>query len=182
MWESVMGANPSNKKAADLPVDSVSWDDVQEFFQRLNARKDGYHYRLPTEAEWEYAVRAGNRAARYGDLDSIAWYSENSGNETHTVGQKQPNAWGLYDMLGNVLEWVQDWCIRDYYQHSPSTDPAGPFYADSSKPCGYQMSHVVRGGSLLYDDIRVSHRGDLPSSYAFWFLGFRCVRVREAVK
>ena len=102
MWKSVMGTNPSRFKGADRPVERVSWNDVQEFLQRLNTQNDGYHYRLPTEAEWEYAARAGSTSSRYGELNAVAWYSGNSGKETHPVGQKQPNAWGLYDMLGNV--------------------------------------------------------------------------------
>ncbi len=141
-WESVMGSNPSRFKGTDRPVESVSWNDAQEFLRKLNALNDGYRYRLPTEAEWEYAARAGTAGKYYGlSLDDIAWYGNNSGraeldtktiwetdrinyvkriqdngDQTHTIGQKKPNAWGLYDMEGNVMEWVQDWYDDTYYQ------------------------------------------------------------------
>ena len=112
-WEAVMGTNPSGLRecGARCPVEWVSWDDVQEFIRRLNERESGsgYVYRLPTEAEREYAARAGTTGVRYGELDSIAWYSGNSGRTTHPVGQKRASAWGLHDMLGNVWEWVADW-------------------------------------------------------------------------
>ncbi len=106
-WESVMGSNPSYFREAARPVESVSWDDVQEFLRRLNARNDGFRYRLPTEAEWEYAARAGttDKYAGARSLADVAWDYSTSGGETHPAGQKQPNAWGLYDMLGNVYEW-----------------------------------------------------------------------------
>src|SRR5437667_5221339 len=104
-WESVMERNPSRFRGADRPVEQVSWNDVQQFLQKLNARGDGYRYRLPAEAEWEYAARAGTSGPYAGNLDAMAWYEQNSGKQTHPVGQKQPNAWGLYDMHGNVWEW-----------------------------------------------------------------------------
>ncbi len=116
-WEAVMGSNPSrfSDRGADYPVESVSRDDVQEFIARLNEleSEDGCRYRLPTEAEWEYAARAGTTGARYGELDEIAWWSGNSAGRTHPVGRKRPNAWGLHDMLGNVWEWTADW-YRSY--------------------------------------------------------------------
>ena len=110
-WEAVMGSNPSRFDGCgpDCPVENVSWDDVQEFIRRLNAREGGNRYRLPTEAEWEYAARAGTNGDHYGNLAAIAWHEDNSGNRTHPVGRKAPNEWGLYDMLGNVWEWVEDW-------------------------------------------------------------------------
>ena len=127
-WEAVMGENPSyfGVCGARCPVEMVSWDDVQEFIRRLNERESGsgYEYRLPTEAEWEYAARAGTTGARHGELDEIAWYSGNSGDETHPVGEKRANAWGLHDMLGNVGEWTADW-YGDYPTGSV-TDPEGP--------------------------------------------------------
>ncbi len=108
-WQSVMRDNPSYFKGNDqLPVECVSWDDVQEFIKKLNKMEGTDKYRLPTEAEWEYAARAGTTGARYGEIDEIAWYNENSDGKTHPVGEKAPNAWGLYDMLGNVWEWAQD--------------------------------------------------------------------------
>jgi formylglycine-generating enzyme required for sulfatase activity len=125
-WEAVMGKNPSHFKGPDLPVETVSWDDAQAFIKQLNERDSKYQYRLPTEAEWEYAARARSTGDYAGDLEAMAWYGNNSENKTHPVGQKQPNAWGLYDMHGNVWEWVQDWYGGGYYAQSPGTDPRGP--------------------------------------------------------
>jgi formylglycine-generating enzyme required for sulfatase activity len=130
-WKAVMGKDLNNfKSAKNLPVDWVSWDDCHEFLQKMGA-KDGHAYRLPTEAEWEYACRAGSNGAYcYGDdptrLYPYAWYSENSGLvHTHPVGQKKPNAWGIHDMHGNVLQWCADW-YGEYSQGSV-VDPKGPF-------------------------------------------------------
>jgi formylglycine-generating enzyme required for sulfatase activity len=165
-WQAVMGNRPSYFKGDNLPVERVSWNDGHEFVQRLNQRNDGYVYRLPTEAEWEYACRAGTTGDYAGPLDSLAWYGNNPGqhyldvapiwntdpddygkqltdnrNQTHPVGTKQANAFGLYDMHGNVWEWCQDFYDDNYYRHSPSTDPQGP-------SSGY--TRVLRGGSWFY--------------------------------
>jgi formylglycine-generating enzyme required for sulfatase activity len=121
-----VGATPSRFKGATLPVESVSWDDVQVFLKRLNARDRAHSYRLPTEAEWEYACKAGGGGDDAASLAAKAWYKVNSSDLTHTVGQQEANAWGLYDMQGNVAEWVQDWYGHDYYAESPTTDPPGP--------------------------------------------------------
>src|SRR5712692_4416191 len=152
----MMGNNPSYFTGdPNRPVENVSWDDVQEFIRRLNGREGGTTYRLPTEAEWEYAARAGTMTQwSFGDDESqlgrYAWYGDNDAGETHPVGQLQPNPWGLYDMHGNVWEWVQD----SYWDYASDTavDPAGPSWGSS---------HVYRGGSwdsTVYE-CRSAHRG-----------------------
>ena len=141
-YEKVTGANPSAAKAADLPVHNVSWADAQAFCEKLGqlVHRD---VQLPTEAQWEYACRAGTTTAYYSgaslaDLDKIAWYGANSEHKLHPVGQKLPNAWGLYDMCGNIREFT-----RDNYKDAPledATDPTGPLEIDAK-------GHVVRGGA-----------------------------------
>jgi len=115
-WQAVMGNNPSHFKKAgpDAPVEMVSWDDAQVFIRKLNALEPNGRDRLPSEAEWEYACRAGSSEETYGPVDAIAWVKENSGGTTHPVGLKRPNAFGLYDMFGNVPEWCQDTWHPDY--------------------------------------------------------------------
>ena len=172
-WEAVTGANPSHFFDCGLPcpVENVSWDDTVEFVRALNSRESGsgYAYRLPTEAEWEYAARAGATGVRYGELGAIAWYVANSGSRTHPVGQKRANAWGLHDMLGSVWEWTGDW-----YGEYPSgvvTDPAGP------ESGSYR---VIRGGSWYSyaRHIRSAYRfaSDDPG-YRNSHIGFRLVRT-----
>jgi len=124
-WETRRDAdwrNPGFRQGNDHPVTCVSWNDSQAFIRWLNART-GQHYRLPTEAEWEYAARGGQSGYCDGDLDSAAWYEGNSGGSTQPVGRKRPNAYGLYDMIGNVWEWCSDWCGG--YSSLPQTDPTG---------------------------------------------------------
>ena len=170
LWKAVMGTNPSDFKGDNLPVENVSWNDVQEFIRKLNA-KTGKHYRLPAEAEWEYAARGGNRSRGYkysgsDNLSSVAWYNENSGSKTHPVGTKSSNELGIYDMTGNVWEWCLDWYDSSYYSSSPSTNPAGP--ATGSY-------RVFRGGS--WDDFarvcRVYSRSGSTPGGRHNFLGFR---------
>jgi formylglycine-generating enzyme required for sulfatase activity len=170
-WEAVMGANPSDFKGPERPVDRVSWNDAQEFLAAVSARDPGFRYRLPSEAEWEYAARAGSAAATYGKLDAIAWFGRNSGDQTHPVGQKQPNAWGLHDMLGNVWEWCLDWYGAGYYSEGALVDPRGPERGEF---------RVLRGGSwhkyLWF--LRASSRFRERPDSRFRHVGFRCVREK----
>ncbi len=145
-WKALMGNNPSkfNNCGNDCPVEQVSWDDAQAFIQKLNA-KTGKSYRLPSEAEWEYACHAGGSHEYCGSdsADSVAWYSRNSGGKTHPAGGKQANAWGLYDMLGNAWEWVED-CWQFNYNGAPSD---GSVWTSN---CIAGNNRVLRGGSWLY--------------------------------
>ena len=152
-WQAMMGSNPSVFKGAKRPVENVSWNDCQEFIRKLNAMT-GKSFRLPTEAEWEYAARGGNRSIGYkyagGDnLDRVAWYNGNSGSTTHDVGQKSPNELGLYDMAGNVYEWCQDW-LGGYSRNSQTTITS----PDS------RLFRIIRGGCWKYhaDTCRISFR------------------------
>ena len=171
-WEAVLGNRPSYFGGDNRPVEQVSWYDVQEFIGRLNALEDGYTYRLPTEAEWEYACRAGSTGDYAGKLDQVAWYDENSQQMTHAVGTKQPNAWGLYDMHGNVFEWCQDYYDAGYYAQSPGVDPQGP-EAGSFR--------VKRGGGWMFSAAfaRSAARDLFAPSYRFNYVGFRLVRTRR---
>jgi formylglycine-generating enzyme required for sulfatase activity len=168
-WKAVMGTNPSFfTENPNRPVEKVSWDDVQEFMRRLNRREGWEVCRLPTEAQWEYAARAGTTTERYeNNVDAIAWYDQNSGGQTHAVGQKRPNAWGVYDMLGNVEEWCHDG--KRNYTADTVVDPMGPIDAGAVR--------VVRGGSW-YDSstgkVRAAYRSlDAPDLHDRR-LGFRC--------
>ena len=168
-WEAVMGANPSNFSGPNRPVEQVTWNEVQVFLARITARNDGYRYRLPTEAEWEYAARAGSTKDYFAPIEEIAWYEVNAGEQDHTVGLLKPNAWGLYDMQGNVLEWVQDWYSENYYASSPEVDPEGSATGES---------RVVRGGAwdLGRASQRVSYRASFEPENFMHVIGFRVVR------
>ena len=169
LWKEIMGNNPSQFKGDDLPVETVSWGDVQEFLKKLNARYPGHRYRLPTEAEWEYAARGGNLSKGFiyagsNNIDEVAWYTGNSGSKTHPVGQKKANELELYDMSGNVWEWCADW--YGDYPSQPQTDPAGP---DSG------ARRVRRGGSWHFDPqfCRVAYRSHWLPGERNSNLGFR---------
>jgi formylglycine-generating enzyme required for sulfatase activity len=198
-WQEVMGNNPSAFKNCDsCPVEQVSWDDAQQFLAKLNERKDGLYYRLPSEAEWEYACRAGTIGDYAGDVDSMAWYGNNSGssridadtifladpgqffrrlfdngNKTHPVGMKQPNAWGLYDMHGNAWEWCQDW-FHDNYNGAPVDG--------SAWETGRAQDRVVRSGSSFDISlfVRSAHRYMAPPDKRSGPFGFRVVTVVPA--
>jgi formylglycine-generating enzyme required for sulfatase activity len=171
-YEAVTTVNPSYSKGANLPVEGVSWEDAQRFCELVITKRDGYRYRLPTEAEWEYAARAGNSSCRYGPLVEIAWSRDNSAGKTHPVGEKKPNAFGLHDTLGNVWEWVQDWYSLTYYSHSPESDPKGPDGGEFRVSRGGSWRGVVRGQA------RVSSRYMLKANVRSIVVGFRCVRER----
>jgi len=174
-WAAVMGNNPSHFSdcGGSCPVERVNWNEIQDFIAKLNESNPDAHYRLPTEAEWEYAARAGTTGdyGGTGDLEEMGWYLDNSGEHTHPAAQKEPNAWGLYDMHGNVWEWTQDWYSASYYEVSPSEDPQGPSTGEM---------RVLRGGSWRdpAHAQRPSFRNygyQTPRSLGY---GFRSVRSR----
>lgn len=170
-WEEVMDKNHSRFKGAQRPVENVSYEDVQEFIRRLNQKDDGYVYRLPTEAEWEYASRVGGTRNYTANLDAMAWHARNADGKTHDVGTKQSNSWELFDMLGNVWEWCQDWYDRAYYASSPVVDPQGP-------PSG--VERVIRGGAWFADPskmCRSENRNHAKPSFRSDQLGLRLVRT-----
>jgi formylglycine-generating enzyme required for sulfatase activity len=190
-YERVMGTNPSDNQKRDIrmsdssmyPVERVSWEDAVEFCKNLSdlpeEKKVGRVYRLPTEAQWEYACRAGSKTQySFGEssrsIGDYAWLEENSNNRTHPVGQKKPNAWGLYDMHGNVLEWCSDW--YDKYPKGPVSDPGGPKEG---------TFRVLRGGSYDRDptSCRSAHRiWYIPSSrYLYTYYGFRVALIPTGI-
>ncbi|MBU4486442.1 MAG: SUMF1/EgtB/PvdO family nonheme iron enzyme [Candidatus Delongbacteria bacterium] len=176
-YQAVMGKNPSNFKGDNLPVESVTWNDAVEYCRKLS-QKEGVTYRLPTEAEWEYAARGGNQSRAYeysgsSNIDEVAWQSGDkwgSLGSTKSVGGKKPNEIGIYDMSGNVWEWCSDWYGSDYYRNSPSSNPAGPSTGSS---------RVLRGGSWSYYPVscRVAYRGRGNPTNSGSYSGFRVVRL-----
>jgi len=164
----VIGTNHSNFKGDDkLPAEKVDFADATKYCQQVDMR-------LPTEAEWEYAARGGKPVSRYADLDAIAWYSKNAMGKTHDVGAKQPNAYGLYDMLGNVWQWTND--LYGTYDGAASTDPKGPPASWLTTHADWGRFHVLRGGSWINDPklVRVSYRNYVETGYRANYIGFRC--------
>ena len=171
-WQEVMGDNPSYFKDAgpDYPVEQVDWNQAQTFIARLNTSQSRWRVRLPTEAEWEYAARARTSGERYGNIDEIAWYAGNAARRggTHPVGKKLPNGFGLYDMLGNVWQWCQDWFTE--YPNAPVTDPQGPAWGEFRNTrggCYYCEANNVRAPRRNRDLVNHSSRS----------IGFRIVAV-----
>ncbi|MBP5327704.1 MAG: formylglycine-generating enzyme family protein [Bacteroidales bacterium] len=172
LWKAVMGSNPSNWKGDQLPVESVSWDDCQTFISKLNSLT-GRTFRLPTEAEWEYAARGGKRSKGYkysgsNNIDDVAWYGGNSGSKTHAVKGKRANELGLYDMSGNVWEWCSDW--KGEYSSGSQRNPKGPSSGSL---------RVYRGGSKIAyaRSCRVSYRNSNNPSSRGDNIGFRLALV-----
>ncbi len=170
-WREVMEKNPSRFSGCDnCPVENVSWNDVQEFISKLNA-KTGMNYRLPTEAEWEYAARGGNKSRWYkysgsNKVGDVAWYYENSEKKTHAIGFRQSNELGIYDMSGNVWEWCSDKYSHIYYKVTPVDNPKGPYTSDYK---------VLRGGSWFNneDSCRTANRNRLTTDFSYFNIGFR---------
>jgi len=181
-WRAWMGTDPSQYKGDELPVEMVSWNEVVEFCCKLTDHEreagrlpEGYVYRLPTEAEWEFAARGGTRSRGFkypgsDDPNEVAWHWPGSSDETHTVGTKRSNELGLYDMSGNVWEWCLDWYAPDYYSRSPKADPANRDY-------GEKKYRVCRGGSwgLYPTHCRSANRGGGTPTGRFYSYGFRVV-------
>jgi formylglycine-generating enzyme required for sulfatase activity len=177
-WQAVMGENPAVFKGPKNPVENVSWEDCQLFLQELAKKIPDMVFELPTEAQWEYACRAGSRTEyTYGDdaarLGEYAWYLGNSANKTHPIGQKKPNAWGLYDMHGNVCEWCADW-YSSSYTAGDATDPTGPSSGEAA---------VLRGESWvgLPNELRSADRVGTPTYYRNSHVGLRLVCLPSGV-
>jgi len=173
-WRTITGSNPSAfQNCDDCPVEQVSWEEVQSFLHALNL-KTGKKYRLPTEAEWEFAAQGGNITMNWPyaggkDVNSLGWYGTNAKKTTHPVGQKQPNELGLFDMSGNVLEWCSDWFNPKYYKVSPASDPTGPLQGEL---------RVARGGSWMNKSgaLKVAFRRGVKPNASYSDVGFRIVR------
>ena len=171
-WFEIMGNNPSYFKGDNLPVESVSWYDVQKFLRKLD-QKTWKKYRLPTEAEWEYAARGGVKSKGYeyagsNNIDDVAWYISNSNDHTHRVGTKDSNELGIYDLSGNVWEWCQDWYEENYYGRSPNNNLKGP---------DHRIYRVLRGGSwfISVNHCRSFYRGKSYPNGRYYGTGFRLV-------
>ena len=172
-WRDVMGTNPSDYQGDNRPVENISWNDAQDFIRKLNDKERTTRYRLPTEAEWEFAARGstqshGFKFAGSNNVADVAVFNPNSGHGTKPVGSKHPNELGIYDMSGNVSEWCQD--RYGAYSSTAQTDPKGPSSG---------TSRVLRGGSfftVVSDECRVAFRVSYPVDSRYGYLGLRCVR------
>ena len=179
MWETVMGSNPSEHQGALYPVENVSWNDCQTFISKFNTMlkdqlPDGMQFRLPTEAEWEFAARGGNKRMGYqysgsNAIEGVAWYNDNADGKTQIIGTKYPNDLGIYNMSGNVFEWCQDW--YGTYDSEAQTNPTGPTSGSS---------RVYRGGSSITSAIycRTAIRLNITPTHTFRNRGFRLVLGR----
>ena len=172
LWETVMGSNPSKFKGVKKPVEKISWNDCQTFIDILN-QITGKKFRLPTEAEWEFAARGGNKSQGYkysgsDMIEDVAWYADNSSSETHDVKTKSPNELGLYDMSGNVYEWCYDRYDNKYYKNSPQNNPMGPASGNN---------RVFRGGSANTNEnnCRISFRSYGTAYSKYYNRGLRLV-------
>ncbi|MCW5906535.1 MAG: formylglycine-generating enzyme family protein [Chitinophagales bacterium] len=173
-WKTIMGSDPSKKECQDCPVIYVSWHDAQMFISKLN-QLSHQNYRLPTEAEWEYAAKGGNKSHGYKYAGSnvameVAWFDTLIAHHTHPVGTKKPNELGLYDMSGNVWQWCSDWFDEKYYSKSPSSNPKGPETGNGNR--------VLRGGSWWgpMKDCRVANRDMYPPDAKDDDVGFRLAK------
>jgi formylglycine-generating enzyme len=175
-WYKILAKDPSQRYfpgCDSCPVERVTWDQVEEFLEKLD-ECTGMNYRLPTEAEWEYAARGGqfSRGYKYSGgngLDSVAWYDANSNNKAYPGGKKKPNELGIYDMSGNIYEWCLDWYSADYYAVSPAENPTGPIEG---------TKRVIRGGSWFFDrsGLRVADREGAVPDLRYGYTGFRLCR------
>lgn len=171
LWQDVMGSNPSEFVGEENPVDRASWNECQVFIDKLN-NMTGRSFRLPTEAEWEFAARGGNNSKHYifagsDDIEEVAWYDSNRDGKTHKVGEKKPNELGLYDMCGNVAEWCSDWYDAKYYELKEKNNPTGPDKGSY---------RVLRGGGWYITNkqfSRIANRSGNTLDYKFNYLGLR---------
>ncbi len=161
-WTEVMNSNPSQFKGENLPVENVSWNDCHEFILKLN-EITGKNYRLPTEAEWEFIAQSGGN----NDWDNFCWYNENSRGTTHPIGTKSPNSLGVYDIMGNVSEWCNDWYEKDYYTRSPKSNPTGAVTGNERVYRGLNFDNSISLANTL--DVRY-HK---DPNYKHPTLGFR---------
>jgi len=180
-WKAVMGGNPSSfQQGSEYPVEGVSWNDAQIFIRELN-RRTGKTYRLPTEAEWEYAARSGGRKEKWAgandskDLDALSWNRANADTKSHAAGTKRPNGLGIHDMSGNLWEWVADWYSAEYYKKSPRQNPPGPARG---------KERVQRGGCWFNEDfyLRTMVRLHNPPDLRDYDIGFRVLLPAEKVR